>query len=144
MTLAGKFEVYQDRSGKYRFRLKASNGQVVASSETYESRAAAMKGAESVQRAAASASIEELVGARAGGRSAPAPAPTASPEDSAEQGQGLALAARRREAVAEALASVRAEGLEPTLRGLELLEGVATGEVSEDAAIEALVRHHQR
>jgi uncharacterized protein YegP (UPF0339 family) len=28
--MAGKFEVYQDRAGKYRFRLKASNGQVVA------------------------------------------------------------------------------------------------------------------
>ena len=28
--MAGKFEVYKDRSGKFRFRLKASNGQVVA------------------------------------------------------------------------------------------------------------------
>ena len=28
--MAGKFEVYQDRAGKYRFRLKASNGEVVA------------------------------------------------------------------------------------------------------------------
>ena len=28
--MAGKFEVYKDRAGKYRFRLKASNGQVVA------------------------------------------------------------------------------------------------------------------
>jgi hypothetical protein len=46
-------------------------------------------------------------------------------------------------AVTEALASVRAEGLEPTSRGLELLEGMATGVVSEDAAIEELVRHHQ-
>ena len=31
--MAGKFEVYQDRSGKFRFRLKASNGQVVATGE---------------------------------------------------------------------------------------------------------------
>ena len=29
-TMAGRFEIYQDRAGKYRFRLKASNGQVVA------------------------------------------------------------------------------------------------------------------
>jgi uncharacterized protein YegP (UPF0339 family) len=36
--MAGKFEVYQDRGGKYRFRLKASNGQVVASGEAYETR----------------------------------------------------------------------------------------------------------
>ena len=28
--MAGKFEVYQDKAGKYRFRLKASNGQVIA------------------------------------------------------------------------------------------------------------------
>jgi hypothetical protein len=31
--MAGKFEVYEDRAGKYRFRLKASNGQVVATGE---------------------------------------------------------------------------------------------------------------
>lgn len=45
--------------------------------------------------------------------------------------------------VLDALASLRAEGLQPTSRGLELLEGVATGGESEDAAIEALVRHHE-
>ena len=36
--MAGKFEVYQDRAGKYRFRLKASNGEVVAQGEAYESK----------------------------------------------------------------------------------------------------------
>ncbi|TQM45169.1 uncharacterized protein YegP (UPF0339 family) [Pseudonocardia cypriaca] len=50
--MAGKFEVYKDRAGKYRFRPKASNGQVVATGEAYETRAAALKGCESVQRAA--------------------------------------------------------------------------------------------
>ena len=35
-TMAGKFEVYKDRAGKFRFRLKASNGQVVATGEAYE------------------------------------------------------------------------------------------------------------
>lgn len=57
--MAGKFEVYEDKSGKYRFRLKASNGQVVATGEAYETRAAAKKGCESVQRAADGAPIEE-------------------------------------------------------------------------------------
>lgn len=57
--MAGKFEVYEDRGGKYRFRLKASNGQVVATGEAYETRAAALKGCESVQRAAAGAPIVE-------------------------------------------------------------------------------------
>ena len=58
--MAGKFEVYEDRAGKFRFRLKASNGQVVASGEAYESKAAAHKGCESVQKAADGAKVEEV------------------------------------------------------------------------------------
>jgi uncharacterized protein len=33
--MAGTFEVYTDKAGKFRFRLKASNGQVVATGEAY-------------------------------------------------------------------------------------------------------------
>lgn len=51
--MAGTFEVYEDRSGKFRFRLKAGNGEIVASGEAYESKASAIKGTEAVQRAAA-------------------------------------------------------------------------------------------
>lgn len=58
--MAGKFEVYKDRAGKFRFRLKASNGQVVATSEAYETKAAAKKGSEAVLRAATGAPIEEI------------------------------------------------------------------------------------
>ncbi|MCE0765958.1 DUF1508 domain-containing protein [Pseudonocardia kujensis] len=58
-AMAGKFEVYKDRAGKYRFRLKASNGQVVASGEAHETKAATRKGCESVQNAAAGATIVE-------------------------------------------------------------------------------------
>lgn len=58
--MAGKFEVYEDRAGKFRFRLKASNGQVVATGEAYESRSAANSGCESVLRAATGAPIEEV------------------------------------------------------------------------------------
>lgn len=57
--MAGKFEVYEDRAGKFRFRLKATNGQIVASGEAYETKAAAKKGCESVQKAADGAKIEE-------------------------------------------------------------------------------------
>lgn len=57
--MAGKFEVYEDKAGKFRFRLKASNGQIVASGEAYETKAAARKGCESVQKAATGAPIEE-------------------------------------------------------------------------------------
>ena len=58
--MAGKFEVYEDRAGKFRFRLKATNGQVVASGQPYETKAAAKKGCESVQKAAAGAKIEDV------------------------------------------------------------------------------------
>ncbi len=55
--MAGTFEVFEDSSGKFRFRLKAGNGQVVAHGEAYETRAAAHKGAEAVKRAAADAKV---------------------------------------------------------------------------------------
>jgi hypothetical protein len=58
--MAGKFEVYADRAGKYRFRLKAANGEIVASGEAYESKPAATKGCEAVQRAAAGAAIVDI------------------------------------------------------------------------------------
>jgi uncharacterized protein len=57
--MAGKFEVYKDGTGKYSFRLRASNGEVVASGEPYETRAAALNGCESVRRAAEGAPIVE-------------------------------------------------------------------------------------
>lgn len=57
--MAGKFEVYEDRAGKFRLRLKAGNGEIVASGEAYETRSAARKGCEAIQRAAADAKIED-------------------------------------------------------------------------------------
>ena len=58
--MAGKLAVYKDCAGKLRFRLNASNGQVVATGEAYETKAAAKKGCESVVRAATGAPIEEV------------------------------------------------------------------------------------
>ena len=57
--MAGKFEVYKDKAGKYRFRLKAGNGEIVASGEAYETLDGAKNGCEAVQRAANGASIVE-------------------------------------------------------------------------------------
>lgn len=54
MRMAGKFEVYKDSSGGFRFRLKAGNGEVIATGESYSSKAAAMKGVESVKNNAGS------------------------------------------------------------------------------------------
>lgn len=49
-----KFEIYQAAGGKFYFRLKASNGQVILSSQGYTAKASAINGAESVAKNAAS------------------------------------------------------------------------------------------
>ncbi len=56
--MAAKFEIYKSKNG-YRFRLKAGNGEVVATGEEYSSLDGAKKGCEAVARAAASANIVE-------------------------------------------------------------------------------------
>ena len=48
--MAGKFEIKAGRTGKFRFNLKASNGQIILSSEAYDTRAAAVKGITSVRK----------------------------------------------------------------------------------------------
>lgn len=60
--MAGKFELYEDAAGKYRFRLKAGNGQIIAVGEAYESKAAAQKGIDSVKRNASEAEIVDQTG----------------------------------------------------------------------------------
>lgn len=45
----GKFEVYTDKSGAFRFRLKAGNGQTILTSQGYASKASALNGIESVK-----------------------------------------------------------------------------------------------
>lgn len=51
--MAGKFELKTSSNGKYHFNLKAGNGQIILSSEMYESRAAAENGIASVKSNAA-------------------------------------------------------------------------------------------
>lgn len=46
----GKFEIKKDKSGQFRFNLKASNGQIILSSEAYSSRAACDNGIASVRK----------------------------------------------------------------------------------------------
>ena len=45
-----KFEVYLDKAGEYRFRLKATNGEIIAVSEGYKAKAGCMNGIASVQK----------------------------------------------------------------------------------------------
>lgn len=48
--MAGKFELKEAKNGKYHFNLKAGNGQIILSSEMYESKASAENGIASVQK----------------------------------------------------------------------------------------------
>ena len=52
-----KFEVYTDKAGEFRFRLKATNGQVIAASEGYKAIASCMNGIESVKKNAPDAEV---------------------------------------------------------------------------------------
>ena len=53
-----KFEMYQDKAGEFRFRLKARNGQIIAVSEGYKAKAGCLNGVESVKKNAPSATVE--------------------------------------------------------------------------------------
>ena len=48
--MGGKFEIKVGTSGKFRFNLKVGNGQIILSSESYESKQGAEKGIESVRK----------------------------------------------------------------------------------------------
>ncbi len=48
--MAGKFEIKEGSSGKFRFNLKAGNGQIILTSEAYETKQGAEKGVESVRK----------------------------------------------------------------------------------------------
>lgn len=57
--MPAKFVVKKGSTGKFRFSLLSTNGQVVASSEAYNSKASAMAGIRSVQKLAATAAVED-------------------------------------------------------------------------------------
>ena len=54
-----KFEIYTDKAGEFRFRLKASNGEPILASEGYKSKPGCKNGVESVVKNADSAIVEE-------------------------------------------------------------------------------------
>ena len=54
-----KFELYQDKVGRFRFRLKARNGAIIAVSEAYTTKVSCENGIASVQLNASTAGIEE-------------------------------------------------------------------------------------
>jgi uncharacterized protein YegP (UPF0339 family) len=56
-----KFELYQDKAGTFRFRLKARNGEIIAVSEVYSAKAGCLNGIESVKRNAGDAIVEQYL-----------------------------------------------------------------------------------
>ncbi len=54
-----KFEMYTDKAGEFRFRLKAANGQIIATSEGYKSKKSCENGIESVRKNAVDAPVVE-------------------------------------------------------------------------------------
>jgi uncharacterized protein YegP (UPF0339 family) len=54
-----KFEMFIDKAGEFRFRLKARNGEIIAASEGYKAKAGCLNGIESVRKNAVEAEIEK-------------------------------------------------------------------------------------
>ena len=60
--MPGKFELKKTSNGQYRFNLKAGNGEIIATSESYKSKSSAMNGIESVKKNAADAKVDDQTG----------------------------------------------------------------------------------
>ncbi len=54
-----KFEVYLDKRGEYRFRLIATNGQIISVGESYKAKAGCLNGIESIKKNAPEAEVKE-------------------------------------------------------------------------------------
>ena len=57
--MAGKFELYKDKAGKFRFNLTAGNNQVIGTSQSYSSESGRDNGIQSVGKAAAGAKVDD-------------------------------------------------------------------------------------
>ncbi len=57
--MSAKFVLIKNTSGKFHFNLLASNGRVIATSELYNTKAAAMNGIESIRKNAAGAALDD-------------------------------------------------------------------------------------
>lgn len=55
-----KFELYTDKAGESRFRLKASNGEIIATGESYKQKDGCKKAIESIRKNAPEATVEEV------------------------------------------------------------------------------------
>ena len=58
--MSGQFEVYKDKAGEFRFRLKAGNGEIISVGEGYRTKAAVLGGIEAVKKSATDATVVDL------------------------------------------------------------------------------------
>ncbi len=54
-----KFELYTDKAGEFRFRLKAKNGQIIAVGESYKKKPSCLNGIESIKKNAPEAELKK-------------------------------------------------------------------------------------
>lgn len=54
-----KFEIYKDKAGEFRFRFRASNGEIMFGSEGYKAKASAMNAIESIKKNAPGATVDD-------------------------------------------------------------------------------------
>ena len=57
--MSAKFTVFKDKAGKFRFNLKAANGEIIAASESYPDKKSALKGIASIVKNAPVAKIDD-------------------------------------------------------------------------------------
>ena len=74
-----KFELYKDKKGETRFRFRASNGEVMFSSEGYKAKASALKAIESLRKNVVAAAVEEIAPAAKKAAAKPAAKTAAKP-----------------------------------------------------------------
>ncbi len=55
-----KFEMYLDKAGEYRFRLKAKNGEIIATGENYKAKAGCLNGIDSIKRNAPESPVVKI------------------------------------------------------------------------------------
>ena len=66
VNAVSKFQIYQDRKGEYRWRLRARNGEIIAdSNEGYSRKASCKHGIDLVKQQAANAEVEDQTESRA-------------------------------------------------------------------------------
>jgi uncharacterized protein YegP (UPF0339 family) len=72
--MPAKFTVYKDKKGEFRFNLKASNGEIIATGESYPDKKSALKGIASIAKNAPVAAIEDTTAEEAPKKTAGRPA----------------------------------------------------------------------